>query len=512
MLVKTFCCAIQGIEAFTVSVEVDLQPGLKTLLAGLPDNAVKESIQRIESALTNSGYYYPGKKVVINLAPADMKKEGSAYDLAISVGLLAASHQIKTDVLSKLMIVGELSLDGSLAPVRGALSAAIEARKSGFAGIIVPAANAHEASVVEGLDVYPMQDICQVVRFLEGSDWPEPCLSNFGQSEQENTDYAVDFADVKGQENVKRVMEIAAAGNHNAIMIGPPGSGKTMLARRLPTILPPMTLDEALETTKIHSVSGKLPTGTGLLQQRPFRSPHHTISDVALVGGGTYPQPGEISLAHNGVLFLDELPEFKRTALEVMRQPLEDRIVTISRARFSVDYPASVMLIAAMNPCPCGYYNHPEKDCSCGPGIIRRYLSRISGPLLDRIDIHIEVTPVPFSSLNSQVKYESSATIRERVIKAREIQKTRFKDHKTTNCNAHLTPALMKKYCHLDSSGEQLLKTAMEKLNLSARAYDRILKVARTIADLDQSENIQPAHLAEAIQYRSLDRETWGMV
>jgi magnesium chelatase family protein len=490
MLVKTFCCAIQGIEAFTVSVEVDLQPGLKTMLAGLPDNAVKESIQRIESALTNSGYFYPGKKVVINLAPADMKKEGSGYDLAISIGLLAASHQIKASFLDKLMIVGELSLDGSLAPVRGALSAAIEARKSGFTGIIVPAANAHEASVVEGLDVYPMQDICQVVRFLEGSDWPEPYMSSFGQTEQQNQDYSVDFADVKGQENVKRVMEIAAAGNHNAIMIGPPGSGKTMLARRLPTILPPMTIDEALETTKIHSVSGKLPSGTGLLQQRPFRSPHHTISDVALVGGGTYPQPGEISLAHNGVLFLDELPEFKRTALEVMRQPLEDRIVTISRARFSVDYPASVMLIAAMNPCPCGYYNHPEKECTCAPGLIRRYLSRISGPLLDRIDIHIEVTPVPFSSLSSQVKYESSATIRERVVKAREIQKERYKGHKTTYCNAHLTPALMKKHCKLDS----------------------ILKVARTIADLDQSENIQPAHLAEAIQYRSLDRETWGIV
>jgi len=509
MLVKTFCCAIQGIEAFTVSVEVDLQPGLKTTLAGLPDNAVKESIQRIESALTNSGYFYPGKKVVINLAPADMKKEGSAYDLAISIGLLAASHQIKANILDKLMIVGELSLDGSLAPVRGVLSAAIEARKSGFTGIIVPAANAHEASVVEGLDVYPMQDICQVVRFLEGSDWPEPYISHYGQTEQDSKEYPVDFSDVKGQENVKRVMEIAAAGGHNAIMIGPPGSGKTMLARRLPTILPPMSLDEALETTKIHSVSGKLPQGAGLLKNRPFRSPHHTCSDVALIGGGTYPQPGEISLAHNGVLFLDELPEFKRSALEVMRQPLEDRIVTISRARFTVDYPASVMLIAAMNPCPCGFYNHPEKECTCAPGAIRRYLSRISGPLLDRIDIHIEVTPVPFSSLTDKKKSESSQAVRQRVIATRMIQQERYKEHSQISCNAQLTPALMKKYCQLKPEGEQLIQKAMDMLKLSARAYDRILKVSRTIADLEGSENIGPNHIGEAIQYRSLDREGW---
>ncbi len=512
MLVKTFCCAIQGIEAYTVSVEVDIQSGTKTFIAGLPDNAVKESIERIRSALVHNGFRYPGRRVVINLAPADLKKEGSAYDLAISIAVLAASHQIESERLSEIMIVGELSLDGTIAPVKGVLSAAIEARKNNFKGIIVPAENAHEASVVDGLQVFPLHDIRQVVQFLEGTTEMDPCPSGYSISEEKGSPYPVDFSDVKGQENVKRVMEIAAAGGHNAIMIGPPGSGKTMLARRLPTILPPMSLDEALETTKIHSVSGKLPQGTGLLKNRPFRAPHHTCSDVALIGGGTYPQPGEISLAHNGVLFLDELPEFKRSALEVMRQPLEDRIVTISRARFTVDYPASVMLIAAMNPCPCGFYNHPEKECTCAPGAIRRYLSRISGPLLDRIDIHIEVTPVPFSSLTDKKKSESSQAVRQRVIATRMIQQERYKEHSQISCNAQLTPALMKKYCQLKPEGEQLIQKAMDMLKLSARAYDRILKVARTIADIEQSADIENHHLAEAIQYRSLDRETWGMV
>jgi len=512
MLVKTFCCAIHGIEAYTVSVEVDVQAGTKTFIAGLPDNAVKESIERIRTALINNGFKYPGRRVVINLAPADMKKEGSAYDLAISIAVLAASSQIKSEILSKLVIIGELSLDGTIAPVKGVLSAAIEAKKNNFSGIIVPLANAHEACVVEGLNVYAINDLNEVVEFLEGKSDIKPYATKIDLTFNNNANYSVDFSDVKGQENVKRVMEIAAAGGHNIIMIGPPGSGKTMLARRLPTILPPMTLNEALETTKIHSVSGKLPNGSGLLKIRPFRTPHHTASDVAIIGGGTFPQPGEISLAHNGVLFLDELPEFKRTTLEVMRQPLEERIVTISRAKFSVDYPASVMLIASMNPCPCGFYNHPEKDCSCSPGSIRRYLSRISGPLLDRIDIHIEVTPVPFSSLSDKSKSESSEVIRERVSKARKIQQDRFSEHINTTCNAQITPVMMQKYCKLKPEGEILLQKAMDMLKLSARAYDRILKVARTIADLDNSVQIDNHHLAEAIQYRSLDRETWGMV
>lgn len=513
MIVKTYCCAIQGIEAQIVCIEVDIQPGIHTIIAGLPDNAVKESRQRIEVALNNNGFKYPGRKIVINLAPADMKKEGSAYDLAISIAILAASNQIKTDKLSEIMIVGELSLDGSLVPVKGVLSAAIEAKKNGFKGIIVPAENATEASVVDDLDVYPLHDIRQVVQVLEDTTLNK--YKKQAKNDKENLkadEYPVDFSDVKGQENVKRVMEVAASGGHNLIMIGPPGSGKTMLARRLPTILPPMMLEEALTTTQIHSVCGKLPQGAGLLTNRPFRSPHHTCSDVALIGGGSYPQPGEISLAHNGVLFLDELPEFKRSALEVLRQPLEDRIVTISRARFSIDYPASIMLIAAMNPCPCGFYNHPEKECTCSPGSIRRYLSKISGPLLDRIDIHIEVTPVSYSSLSNKEKTESSTEIRERVSEARKIQENRYKDKENISCNAQLTSKLMRKYCALTSEGESLLQNAMDKLKLSARAYDRILKVSRTIADLEKSENIEPHHLAEAIQYRSLDRETWGFI
>ncbi|PKP02703.1 MAG: magnesium chelatase [Bacteroidetes bacterium HGW-Bacteroidetes-6] len=512
MLAKINSCAIHGIDAYSVTVEVDVTPGMHTYMAGLPDNAVKESRSRIEPALNNNGYYYPGKKITINFAPADIKKEGSSYDLAIIVGILAASGQISCPSLSQYMLLGEISLDGSISPVRGVLSAAIQAQKNGLSGIIVPSDNAQEASVVKGLCVYAFRHLTQVVSFLGDPAIAKPFSVDYDAVADTQMDNLPDFRDVKGQENVKRALEIAAAGGHNAIMIGPPGSGKTMLAKRISSILPNMSLQEALEATRIHSVAGKLGPNIGLLQQRPFRSPHHTISDVALVGGGTFPQPGEISLAHNGVLFLDELPEFKRAVLEVLRQPIEDRVVTISRAKFSVDYPASIMLIAAMNPCPCGYYNHPEKECSCGHGNIRRYLSRISGPLLDRIDIHIEVTPVAFNSLADKRFGESSSEIRKRVVKARGLQITRFEDNPNISCNAQLSPSLLKKYCNIDSTGETLLKNAMEKLNLSARAYDRILRVARTVADLENSESIQTLHLAEAIQYRSLDRESWGLM
>lgn len=511
MLVKVFSAAVQGIEATTVTIEVNMSRGVKFFLVGLPDNAVKESHERIVSALQVNGYKFPVAQIIINMAPADIRKEGSAYDLPLAIGIMAANGIVSNEKLNHYMMIGELSLDGTLQPVKGALPIAIRAREQGFEGLIVPKENVREAAVVNRLKVYGVENIKEVIEFMNDERQLIPTEVNTREEfyAQQN-EFEYDFAEVKGQDSVKRALEVAAAGGHNLIMIGPPGSGKSMMAKRLPSILPPLSLAESLETTQIHSVAGKLGKDTSLIARRPFRSPHHTISSVALVGGGTNPQPGEISLAHNGVLFADELPEFNRSVLEMLRQPLEDRTISISRAKYTVEYPASFMLVASMNPCPCGYYNHPTKACVCNPGQVQKYLNRISGPLLDRIDIQIEIVPVPFEKLAETRTGESSEIIRQRVIAARKIQELRFANIHGIHCNAQMTPKMLTEYATPDETGLKLLRNAMEQLNLSARAYDRILKVARTIADLDASPSIKSMHIAEAIGYRNLDRENWA--
>lgn len=511
MLVKLFGAAVQGIDATLITIEVNCSRGIRFMLVGLPDASVKESHERIVSALEVNGLKFPRQQITINMSPADIRKEGSAYDLPLAIGILAASGSVACEKLSDYLLMGELSLDGSIAPLKGALPIALMARENGFKGFILPEANAGEAAVVDGLEVYGVNNISEVVAFLNGEQELNAVHIDLDQEFlRHRSVFDFDFADVKGQENVKRALEVAAAGGHNVIMVGPPGSGKSMMAKRMPSILPPLSLEEALETTKIHSVAGKTGRNCALMPNRPFRAPHHTISDVAMVGGGAYPQPGEISLAHHGVLFLDELPEFSRNVLEVMRQPLEDRRITISRAKFTVEYPAGFMLVAAMNPCPCGFHNHPSKTCVCPPGAVQKYLNRVSGPLLDRIDIQIEIVPVPFEKISDSNPSEKSADIAKRVLKARKVQLHRFHKIEGVFCNAQMNGRLLREFAYPDSNGMKLLQTAMSRLNLSARAYDRILKVARTIADLEGCNHVSSAHLAEAINYRNLDRENWA--
>ena len=509
MLVKVFGAAVQGIDATMITIEVNITRGVQFILVGLPDNAVKESHERILSAVEYCGLRFPHQQVVVNMAPADIRKEGSAYDLPLAIGVMAADGKVNSERLDRYVIMGELGLDGHLMPIRGALPIAIKARELGYDGFILPSQNAHEAAVVDRLKVYGVDSLLDVIQFLNGERELTPTeVDTRAEFYARQSDFDLDFADVKGQESVKRALEVAAAGSHNIILIGPPGAGKSMMAKRLPSILPPLSLAESLETTKIHSVAGRLPADGGLIATRPFRSPHHTISSVALVGGGTNPQPGEISLAHNGVLYCDELPEFSHHVLEMLRQPLEDRHITVSRAQATVDYPANFMMVASMNPCPCGYYNHPTRPCICTPTQVQRYLGRISGPLMDRFDLQCEIAPVPFGELASTAVGESSATMRQRVIRARERQERRFASVPSVHCNAQMTGSLLRDHAQPDAEGLRLLQQAMVRLDLSARAYDRILKVSRTIADLDDSDAIAAPHIAEAITYRSLDRST----